>query len=32
MDIVKIGLLYVINSYIAAVTVNNKKVFLRGFS
>jgi len=30
VDIVRIGLLYVINGYMAAVAVNNKEAFLGG--
>jgi len=32
MDIVRIGLLYIINGYITAVAVDNKEAFLKGFN
>jgi len=32
MDVIRVGLLYIINRYIAAVTVDNKEALLGRFS
>lgn len=32
VDIIRLSLLYVINSYIATITVTNKEALLKGFS